>query len=560
MSITDVLIVGAGPTGLALAIWLTKLGVAVRIIDKAATLATTTRALAVQARTLELYAQIGRLGDAVAARSAHLTGPNLWVAGARRARLDFADVAVGMTAYPYIAILPQDEHEQLLIDRLCSLGVVVERGTRLESFVEDVEAASVRAVLQKGDGEEEEEEEICEARYVAGCDGAHSDVRRIMGTGFPGDTYEQLFYVADIEATGPAMNGELHLCVDSHDFLGVIPLAGKQCARLIGIVTPPPPPPSESSPAASSSSSSSSSSSFSSSSSSASTTPTPPHASTFEHVRGRAVDELKLQNIHVNWFATYRSHHRVADRFRQGRALLLGDAAHIHSPAGGQGMNTGIGDAVNLAWKIAAVLDGRAPDSLLDTYEQERGRFARTLVDTTDRAFGFMTKRGWLAGWIRSAFAAYVMPVLFCFRAVRRRAFCGLSQFVLAYTGSALTGADAAAAAAAGGTVRAGERVPWVKIGGGGGGGQDNHESLQHIEWQLHVYGTAREQLIVWCKANGMRLTVFEWVAEHASAGFTKDAAYLLRPDTYIALVDAEAEPRNIEQYFSERQICPSSK
>ncbi|OAA39636.1 PheA/TfdB family FAD-binding monooxygenase [Beauveria brongniartii RCEF 3172] len=540
MSITDVLIVGAGPTGLALAIWLTKLGVAVRIIDKATTIATTTRALAVQARTLELYSQIGRLGEVVAARSAHVTGPNLWVGGAHRARLDFADVAVGMTAYPFMAILSQNEHEQLLIDHLCSLGVVVERGTGLESFVEDVEAASVRAILHRGDDDDGEDKEICEARYVAGCDGAHSAVRRIMGTGFPGDTYEQVFYVADIEATGPAMNGELHLCVDSHDFLGIIPLAGKQCARLIGIVTPPPPPPpSESgSPAASAS---------------ASTTPTPPHALTLEHVRGRAVDEMKLENIHVNWFTTYRVHHRVANHFRKGRAFLLGDAAHIHSPAGGQGMNTGIGDAVNLAWKIAAVLDNHAPDSLLDTYEEERGRFARKLVDTTDRAFTFMTKRGWLAGLIRSTFVAYVMPVLFCFRAIRHRAFCGLSQFVLDYTGTALAGASAAAA---GGTVRAGERVPWVKIGGG----QDNHQSLQHIEWQLHVYGTASEQLIVWCKANGMRLTVFEWVAEYASAGFIKDGAYLLRPDTYVALVDAEGDSRNIEQYFSERQICLSSK
>ncbi|KAM3510326.1 hypothetical protein MY11210_005944 [Beauveria gryllotalpidicola] len=517
MSITDVLIVGAGPTGLALAIWLTKLGVAVRIIDEASTIATTTRALAVQARTLELYSQVG-LGEAVSARSAHVTGPNLWAGGAHRARLCFADVAVGLTAYPFIAILSQNEHEQLLIDRLCSLGVAVERGTGLESFVEDVEAASVRAVLQKDNGEKE----ICEARYVAGCDGAHSAVRRIIGMGFPGDTYEQVFYVADIEATGPAMNGELHLCVDNHDFLGIIPLAGKQCARLIGIVTPP----SESSPASTTS-----------------------HASTFEHVRGRAVDEMKLENIHVNWFTTYRTHHRVADHFRKGRAFLLGDAAHIHSPAGGQGMNTGIGDAINLAWKIAAVLDNHAQDSLLDTYEEERSRFARKLVDTTDRAFAFMTKRGWLAGLIRSTFVAYVMPILFCFRAIRYRAFCGLSQFVLNYTGTALAGGSAAR-----GAVQAGERVPWVNIGG-----QDNHESLQHMEWQLHVYGTASEQLIVWCKTNGMRLTVLDWAAEHGSAGFIRDAAYLLRPDTYVALIDAEADANNIEQYFSERQICLSS-
>ncbi|TQV94700.1 PheA/TfdB family FAD-binding monooxygenase [Cordyceps javanica] len=519
MSSTAVLIVGAGPTGLALATWLTKLDVPVRIIDKESTLATTTRALAVQPRTLELYSQIG-LGETIAARSAHLTGPNIWVGGSQRGKLRFSDIAVGLTAYPFVASFPQNEHEQLLIDHLGSLGVAVERGTSLQSFAEDADAGCVRAVLQKPGGETE----ACEARYVAGCDGAHSAVRHTLGMGFPGDTYEQEFYVADIEATGPTMNGELQLCVDSHEFLGVFPLARKGSARLIGIVTP-----------------SNSSSSSSSSSSPASTT----RSSTFDQVRGRAVDEMKLENIKVNWFTTYRSHHRVADHFRKGRAFLLGDAAHIHSPAGGQGMNTGIGDAINLAWKIAAVLNGQAKDSLLDTYEEERIRFARKLVATTDQVFTFMTKRGLIAGLIRSVFFSYIMPVLFSFRAVRRRAFRGLSQFVLSYTGTTLAGANAAS-----GGVQAGERLPWVEING-----DNNHASLAHIEWQLHVYGTASEQMVVWCKAHGLRLTVFGWTAQYGAAGLLEDAAYLFRPDTYIALVDPKADIHNIEQYFSKRQI-----
>ncbi|OAR01321.1 hypothetical protein LLEC1_07583 [Akanthomyces lecanii] len=498
MSTTDVLIVGAGPTGLALAIWLTKLGVPVRIIDKATTLATTTRALAVQARTLELYSQIG-LGETIAARSAQLTGPNLWVGGSHRARLRFSDVAVGSTPYPFVAVFPQNEHERLLIDHLESLGVTVERGTGLESFVEDTETGSVEAVLQKPDGSTES----CDARYIAGCDGAHSVVRRAIDVGFPGDTYEQLFY--------------LHLCVDTHDFLGVFPLAQEGCARLIGVVSPA----SHPSPAST------------------------PRDLTFDDVRGRAVDEMQLGGVKVNWFTTYRAHHRVADAFRKGRAFLLGDAAHIHSPAGGQGMNTGIGDAINLAWKIAAVVDGQAEDSLLDTYEEERIRFARKLVTSTDQAFTFMTRRGWFAGFIRSMVVSYIVPVLFRFRAVRRRAFHGLSQFIIDYTDTTLAGESAAS-----GTVKAGQRLPWVQIDG-----QNNHGSLVHIEWQLHVYGAASENLTAWCKANDLRLTVLEWAAEYGSAGLVKNAAYLLRPDTYIALIDAKADPTDIGQYFLDRQI-----
>ncbi|OAA74230.1 PheA/TfdB family FAD-binding monooxygenase [Cordyceps fumosorosea ARSEF 2679] len=486
MSTTDVLIVGAGPTGLALAIWLTKLSIRVRILDAAPLPATTTRALAVQARTLELYSQISpSLGALVASRSARLTGPNIWVNGERRARVRFTDVATGTTAFPFIAVFPQDEHERLLTAELRALGVDVERGVSLRTFTEA--EGCVRATLERAGGEEER----CQPRYVAGCDGAHSAVRRTMGVGFPGDTYEQTFYVADVEASGPAMDGELHLRVDTHDFLGVFPLAQP----------------------------------------------------------GRAVAEMKLRDVQVRWFATYRTHHRVAERFRRGRAFLLGDAAHIHSPAGGQGLNTGVGDAVNLAWKLAAVVRGEAPDGLLETYEEERGRFARELVRTTDRAFTFMTSRGWLAGVLRTVMVRWVVPLLFRFKAVRRRAFHGLSQFVINYSGTALAGRSWSA-----GSVRAGERLPWVRIGE-----ESNYESLAHIEWQLHVYGKAGERLAAWCKEKSLRLTVMEWAPEHGEAGLVRDALYLLRPDTYVALIDDKADTKTIEQYFAERQISLGS-
>ena len=205
------------------------------------------------------------------------------------------------------------------------------------------EGDRVVASLRGPDGRDED----CEASYIAGCDGAHSLVRETLGTGFPGGTYRQVFYVADVEAAGPSIDGQLHVDLDEADFLAVFPLAGEGRARLIGTVRD----------------------------------ERADRADTlkFEDVSRRAIDHLKVQVKTVNWFSTYHVHHRVTEHFRSGRAFLLGDAAHIHSPAGGQGMNTGIGDAINLAWKLEAVLTGRAPDNLLDTYETERIGFARRL-------------------------------------------------------------------------------------------------------------------------------------------------------------------------------------
>jgi 2-polyprenyl-6-methoxyphenol hydroxylase-like FAD-dependent oxidoreductase len=330
MARTQVLIVGAGPTGLVLALCLTKLGVQVRLVDGNAEPGTTSRALAVQARTLELYRQLD-LADAVVARGHQVPAVNLWVKGEAAARLPFETIGADLTPYAFLQIFPQDEHERLLIDRLAALGGAVERRTELVGFSEGKDHVVAR--LRGPDGQEAS----CEATYIAGCDGARSTVREIMGTGFPGGTYRQIFYVADVEAAGPPLNGELHVDLDEADFLGVFPLAGQGRARLIGTVRD----------------------------------ERADRADTlrFEDVSDRAINNVKVKVEKANWFSTYHVHHRVTEHFRKDRAFLLGDAAHIHSPAGGQGMNTGIGDAINLAWKLAAVLAGQAPDRLLDSYE-----------------------------------------------------------------------------------------------------------------------------------------------------------------------------------------------
>src|SRR3954471_24361184 len=215
-----VLIVGAGPTGLVLALWLTRLGVVVRIVDKTAEPGTTSRALAVQARTLEFYRQVV-IADDVVERGVKIAGVNLWVKGVKAARVPLQNIGQSLTPFPFALIFPQDAHERLLIERLEASGVRVERRTALVRFEQGPE--SVRAVLKRAD----DSEETVEAAYLAGCDGASSTIRETLGIGFPGGTYAGMFYVADVEASGPATDRELHLDLDEADLLIVFPLKGE---------------------------------------------------------------------------------------------------------------------------------------------------------------------------------------------------------------------------------------------------------------------------------------------------------------------------------------------
>jgi 2-polyprenyl-6-methoxyphenol hydroxylase-like FAD-dependent oxidoreductase len=508
----EVLIIGAGPTGLVLALWLTRLGVRLRIIDKTAEPGTTSRALAVQARTLELYGQMG-LAEAVIERGRKTMAVNLWVAGKKTAHAVFGEMGAGLSPFPYALIFPQDEHERLLIDRLAEQGVQVERQTELQGFEEA--SGRVLARLKRLDAALE----TCEASYIAGCDGAHSTVRTAIGTGFPGGVYAHLFYVADVEASGATMNGELHVALDRTDFLAVFPLKGKGRARLIGTVRE---------------------------------EAEQQHENlSWNDVSKRVIGWIRIDVERVNWFSTYHVHHRVADHFRKGRAFLLGDAAHIHSPVGGQGMNTGIGDAVNLAWKLAAVLRGRADGSLLDTYEPERIAFARRLVATTDQAFTGVTSSGALARLIRLHLVPLFIPFFFTLKTMRRFLFRMVSQTAVNYRGSSLSEGTT-------GTVHGGDRLPWVKTKVNGVE-SDNFAPLSALDWQVHVYGDAAPEIRTACDGRKLPLHVFPWHPEMSGAGLLHNAIYLVRPDGYVALADPIGSATALASYLNERKLTPAS-
>jgi 2-polyprenyl-6-methoxyphenol hydroxylase-like FAD-dependent oxidoreductase len=503
---SDVLIVGAGPTGLVLALWLTRLGVHVHIIDKTSEPGTTSRALAVQARTLELYRQLD-LSDAVVENGHRVPAVNLWVKGEKATRLAVEAIGSDLTPYPFLHVFPQDRHERLLIERLERAGVTVQRQTELIGFSE--EGGQVIAQLRGPDGSEQR----WEASYIAGCDGARSLVRETIGAGFPGGTYRQVFYVADVEAEGPSSDGEFHIDLDEADFLAVFPLAEAGHARLIGTVRD------ERADRA--------------------------ESLKFEDVSSRAIEHLKVRVNKVHWFSTYRVHHRVTDHFRHGRAFLLGDAAHIHSPAGGQGMNTGIGDAINLAWKLASVVRGCAPETLLDSYEAERIGFARRLVATTDRVFTFATADGRISDILRTRITPIVLPVVARFDAAREFLFRTVSQITLNYRGGPLSQGSA-------GHVHGGDRLPWAVAGD-----EDNFASLTSMDWQVHVYGRALQELVDGCKSLGVPLHVFDWQPEYAEAGLIQNVVYLLRPDTYVALVDPTGTWETLDRYFASRKLRP---
>lgn len=374
MAQTDILIVGAGPTGLVLALWLTRQGLVVRIVDKSSGPGETSRAMAVQARTLELYRQLGMAGAVIEA-GYKTPAMNMWARGKRKARIPLVEAGGDLSPYPFVLIYPQDRHERLLVEQLQSLGLEVERQTELLSFEDRGDYVIAR--LKHADGREE----VLTTAFLAGCDGARSLVRHQVGSGFEGGTYKQLFYVADVSASGFEPADEAHIAFDKSEFVLAFFYGETGQYRLIGTVRD--------------------------------ERAEHPETLTFEDVGHDAINGLNIRINGVNWFSTYRVHHRVTDQFRWGRAFLLGDAAHVHSPAGGQGMNTGILDAINLAWKLAAVVKGQASDALLDSYQAERQAFAQKLVETTDRLFTFATAQSNFADFVRTRIAPLFASVAY---------------------------------------------------------------------------------------------------------------------------------------------------
>ena len=513
---TDVLVVGAGPTGLMLANQLARRGVRPLVIDRHAGPSVQTRALGVQARTLEIYSHLD-IAERAIALGKRAAGANIWALGRRAARIPLGDIGRDLSPYPFLLILGQDDNERLLGDTLRGHGLSVDWNTELVGLTQ--ESAHVRATLKGADGVTRE----ITAAWVAGCDGAHSAVRELSGIAFQGAPYEQVFFVADTEVTGTMVPDELNVYLWRRGFHLFFPMRGTDHWRVVGIL-----------PSA-----------------------LHHHDLAFDDVvpsiREQAGASLSFRRC--TWFSTYRIHHRRAARFRDRRCFLLGDAAHIHSPVGAQGMNTGLQDAYNLAWKLALVVTGRVAAHLLDSYEVERIPVAQRVLDTTDRAFSLVVSDNRLVGLLRTRVLVKLLAFAMRFRLVQRLAFRTVSQIGIHYRDPVRRPADANPPATG---PQAGDRMPWLRLGfQPDDATEDLFERLDDTRFNLIVVGQPAPAADVSGLGDLLRIHVVPDQSENNlaldRAGIPRPSFYLLRPDGHVGLAGTRLDSAAIAVYLSQR-------
>jgi len=421
----DVLVVGAGPTGLVLAAQLRASGVRVRVVDRALDRVRESRALAVQPRTLEVLRPFG-VADRLVAHGNPAVELLLHL-GRRVSHVRLFDIGLRDTAFPFLLFVSQAETEAQLGHHLAARGVSVERGAELLSACQ--RGDGVLATVRHLDGTVER----LRARYVVGCDGAHSTVRAQAGIGFRGEMYPQTFLLADLDADGLA-KGSVHSFLGASGPLFFFPLGRPAPWRML----------------------------------------------TMRSGLDQAGQPVSLAELRAQcdlatgglvrlrdpvWATAFSVHHRHATAYRSGRLFLAGDAAHIHSPAGAQGMNTGIQDAVNLGWKLALVCRGRAPEGLLDSYDAERRPVGAFVLRFTDRAFTAVTSTNPLVRTVRTDLAPRVVPLLVRPRWTRAMVFRTVSQLGIRYRHSPAVTRQWLPVRGP----RAGDRVPDVLVRDGAG-------------------------------------------------------------------------------------------
>ena len=519
---TDVLIVGAGPTGLMLANQLVRRGIRTTLIDRHGGPARETRALGVQARTLEIYAHLGIVDRAIELGKI-ATGANIWAEGSWMARVPLSDAGEHVTPYPYILVLGQDDNERIMGDRLLANGLSVQWNTELTDL--EQHADRVTATMVQRDGTRR----TMDASWVAGCDGAHSMVRERSAITFPGAPYEHVFFVADTETTGDMVADQVNVYLWRDGFHLFFPMRGENHWRIVGILP--------------------------------------------EGLRDRkdvrfddVIPSLRSEAGELNfrgcsWFSTYRIHHRSASRFRDRRCFLLGDAAHIHSPMGAQGMNTGLQDAYNLGWKLALVAGGGADPRLLDSYESERMPVAERLLSTTDRAFRLVVSDSRLAELLRTKILARIAAFAMAREPVQRFAFRVVSQTGIHYRASTLSQSQAGLPKDA---PRGGDRFPWLRLRlGSDETTTDLYASLDDTRFNLLLAGQRPPDPGLAGFPDLLTVSTIPTDPhndeELARARIPPLSFYLLRPDGHVGLCGERLEPVTLTRYLSERVFMRSA-
>lgn len=497
----DIIIAGAGPTGLMLACQLSRLGIDFLILDKKAGPTKESRALVVQARSMEIYQQMG-LSEKVESEGRPSAGISFYKKGRQLLTLSLENMGKGLSPFPYVMIFEQSHNERLLYEDLQSIGKQVSWNTEITDIREEEGRYSLvtRSTAEVSGSADPVGEVSC--TYLIACDGSKSKVRDFAGVAFTGGSYENVFYVADTHIGGSALSRDkLSLFFTRASITLLFPLPGDERFRVLGIL------PKE--------------------------YYHQEHIG-FEDISGAVHENLQLpvEFYETQWYSTYKLYHKKVDRFNKGNIFFVGDAAHVHSPAGGQGMNTGLQDAYNLAWKLALVLKNQAARSLLDTYHEERNPVAERLLKTTDRLFSIMTGSNRISGFIKMHIVPRLLPLINKRKGFRTKWFSEVSQIKINYTGSSLSAGTA-------GQIKAGQRFPWFTV--------------EHKGQQSSIFRLIRKQHVTPFLVLIYNLPDKEWTAldkqlftvvsidvngfnDQALKGVGLPGAFVavLRPDTYI--------------------------
>ncbi len=446
------LIVGAGPSGLMMAAQLLRYGIQPTIVDSKRGPERKSKAIALHARSLELFRQIG-LADRLLDKGFPRYTLYMQDRHKRLGEVDFSQQQNPQTPFPFVHLMGQDKTEKILIDRLTEKACPVMWETRLVSLKQDDGEAKVTLAHQ-----ETQQEWVC--KWVVGADGANSTVREFLGIPFDGKRYQGRFFLADIHVQGD-YSRNIHFFFPRKGFLALFPFNKKGDYRIMGLL------------------------------------------SRDEAWKGDAelsyatvkasVDGIlgfPLPVARCDWISHFALHKRIAAQFASQRCFLIGDAAHIHSPIGGQGMNTGLQDAVNLAWKIANVINGRVGTKLLHTYQEERLPVAKTIVNTTDWAFGFATVFGPWFSPIRNFLLSKIVGYIGKKPRMLNKAFDNIAQLNIHYRRSTLAVHHATQR-----KIQAGDRVPFLPV----------YDEKAKIHTDLHK----------WCEKPGFVLLVMGTISQH---------------------------------------------